>query len=293
MDFYTPPYIVEEAFISCSQENGWGISYLAIPEVWELSRGTDITVAVLDSGRVDHIDINDNILSQKIFTKDDFTSGHANHVSGIIAAEDNNTGIIGVSPDSRLYVGKVIGGVGGSLSTVCEGLSWAIENNVDVISMSFGSFQYFKELHDLIKEAYSKGIICVAACGNEGNLGVNYPAMFPECISVGAIDNTGKICDFSSKGYKVDVVAPGKDILSTYVNNSYAIISGTSQATPLVSGIIACYLSYLKAKGIKYTTYEIFRKIKEKAFYRIRFSSKYQFSHDYGFGIISPKGLFT
>jgi subtilisin family serine protease len=100
-----------------------------------------------------------------------------------------------------------------------------------------------KEIHNLIKEAVSKGIIIIAAAGNDSGK-VNYPAHYDEVIAVAALDKNGNLAHFSSRGHEVDGAVPGVDIYSTHFNNGYAKMSGTSQASPFMAGICALLLSY-------------------------------------------------
>lgn len=168
------------------------------------------------------------------------------HCCGIVGARDNTIGVVGVAPACNIVTAKVLGGDGsGTMDTVNAGLRYAIELKPDVVSMSLGSPTIDVEMHELIKQLYAMNIPVVCAAGNDGpGLDtVNYPGRFNEVITVGAFDSNGNIADFSSTGPGVDVAAPGVDIYSTWLNNGYAKISGTSMATPFITGLICLLLA--------------------------------------------------
>jgi len=132
----------------------------------------------------------------------------------------------------------------GYVSDVVAGIDWAITKNMDIINMSLGSSSYSSLLEDAVNRAYDKGILLVAAAGNSGTKrttidNVEYPAKFNSVIAVAATDSSNLRAVFSSTGPNVEVSAPGVNIKSTYLNNSYVTMSGTSMATPMVSGDLA------------------------------------------------------
>jgi minor extracellular protease Epr len=144
-----------------------------------------------------------------------------------------------------LYAVKVLGSNGnGQISDVIEGIEWAVANDMDIISMSIGTTYYSQALEDACDYAYSSDVLLVSAAGNsgDGNLATNnveYPAKFDTVIAVSAINHAGVAPFWSSEGDEVELAAPGVDIYSTYLGGGYATESGTSMATPFVSGIAA------------------------------------------------------
>ncbi|MCL2338097.1 MAG: S8 family serine peptidase [Firmicutes bacterium] len=135
------------------------------------------------------------------------------------------------------------------LSDIIAGIDWAIKNKMQVINMSLGGSEDSIILQQALQKAVSAGITIVAAAGNNGDGGdgvdtMNYPAKYPEVISVGAIDGSEQVAAYSSRGSELDVVAPGSYILSTFNNGGYIINDGTSMATAHVTGEIADILSY-------------------------------------------------
>jgi len=240
-----------------AQVMDWGVHAVHAPDVWKETKGEGVKVAVLDTG-VDttHPDLIQNIKDGINLTSGnpkDFEDrqGHGTHVAGIIAGCDNDIGVIGIAPNADLYVAKILGDNGeGSIDAIIQGIAYAVHNKVDIISMSLGcEVDPGPNLHRAIKYAYDQGIIIVAATGNEAH-GIDWPAVYDEVISVGAISKDKALAGFSNYGTQVDVVAPGVDILSTYPVGGYATLSGTSMATPIVSGVLALYVSYCKKRGI-------------------------------------------
>lgn len=248
--FRLPPFTVEPAITALSQVKDWGHDAIGIPGAWMSTRGAGALVAVLDTGaQANHPDLDGQIVASKDFTGSrygaDDRNSHGTHCCGIVGAKDNDTGVIGVAPDCKLLVGKVLGDDGSGGSTgIANGIRWAAGQGAQVISMSLGSPGPSSVIHAAIKEAVAAGVLVIAAAGNEGpSEGTSgYPGSHPECVSVGAFDANGKIAGFSSRG-KVDVAGPGVGILSTVPGSKYAKMSGTSMATPYVAGVAALVVS--------------------------------------------------
>jgi subtilisin len=243
----------------------WGIDQIDAEKVWGggedatnvvpgYNAGTGIKVGIIDTGISNtHPDIlanikgGVNIINPLKNWNDD--NGHGSHVAGIVAAIDNNIGVIGVGPAADLYAIKVLDRNGsGYLSDVIEGIQWAIANNMQVINMSLGTTSDIQSFHDAVTAAKNAGIVVVAAAGNsgssvDGSSTVIYPAAYPEAIAVSATDQNNVIASWSSRGPEVDLAAPGVSIYSTYKGTSYATLSGTSMAAPHVTGSAALVLS--------------------------------------------------
>ena len=248
-----------QGFQSTNFEIPYGVNQLQAPEIWaQGEKGSGIVVAVLDTG-IDrlHADLMPNIIGGKNFTNegscDDFQdhNGHGTHCAGTIAGVENEKGVVGVAPEAKLLIGKVLDANGsGSYRSIIQGIKWATKwegekgEKVRIISMSLGGSYNDKNLEEAILEACAKGILVVVASGNEGDnreetYEYGYPALYNECITVGAIDENHKIAYFSNNHKQVDVVAGGVDVLSTYPANQYARLSGTSMSTPHIAGALA------------------------------------------------------
>ncbi|WP_053104181.1 S8 family serine peptidase [Bacillus sp. FJAT-27231] len=235
------------AFVS-SEESQWSYQTVKANEAAQKGiTGKGVKVAVIDSGIAPHSDL---AIAGGTSTVDYTSSwvddnGHGTHVAGIIAARRNGSGIVGVAPDAKLYAVKTMNKDGeGTLQDILEGIDWSIANGMDIINMSLGTEADSRMMHDMIDKAYQKGIVVVGAAGNDGTADgtgntVDYPAKYDSVIAVAAIDNYLKRGSFSSTGNEVEVSAPGVKVLSTYTSGYYAYMSGTSQATPHITGLLA------------------------------------------------------
>ncbi|MCY7375524.1 MAG: S8 family serine peptidase [Pyrinomonadaceae bacterium] len=249
---------------------------------WEKTKGTkEVVVAVLDSGvKYTHPDLVSNIWvrpanvpqykDNELGTFNDShgfnaadnqgdpmdENGHGTHCSGIIGAEgDNSEGIAGINWNVTIMPLKFMGRGGfGTTKDAIEAINYAIDRkrngvNVRVINASWGSTAYSKALEDAIRAAGEEGILFVAAAGNNGtsnDKSPHYPSDYdlPNVISVAALDRNDNLASFSNFGTKtVHIAAPGRDILSTWLNDDYREASGTSMATPYVAGIAALILA--------------------------------------------------
>lgn len=272
MEFRIQSEVIEVQNTKPEQKVDWGISLVQAPALWHLTKGEGIKVAVLDTG-VDyrHPDLSSNFKMGVNFTTnnpDDVMDrqGHGTHCAGVIAGCDNDFGIVGVAPQAHIYAGKVLGDNGsGSIQGIINGIEWAIRQEVDIISMSLGcSVDPGPTLHDAIKRARAAGIVIVAASGNESTH-CGWPAAYDEVIAVGALDQAFGKAGFSNFGKELDVIAPGVNILSTYLNSTYAKLSGTSMATPMVAGVVALIQSFCRKQGVKATPDKIVQLITERS----------------------------
>jgi thermitase len=251
-------------------------------EAWKTTKGSeDVVVAVLDSG-VDytHEDLVGNMWIRPAnvpeyqddelgtvndingFNADDKQTdpmddnGHGTHCAGIIGAEgDNGIGVSGINQHVKIMPLKFLGRMGnGSTAAAIEAINYVVDRkqhgvNVRIISASWGSNSNSKALEDAIRAAGDAGILFVAAAGNDGSNNDrwrHYPSNYnlPNLISVAALDRADSMASFSNFGIKtVHVAAPGKAILSTWLGDGYREASGTSMATPYVSGVAALVIA--------------------------------------------------
>lgn len=246
----TIPAIEPEFVIQAMSEvYDWGLLDLNIPELHQMTMGEGIKIGIVDSGKSEHFETINNTVAAKNFTNSVSATdknSHSTFISGIIAAEKNNDGIIGIAPKSKLYFAKAIDDGGtGDPANIVNAIRWLIEQQVDIINISAGMFFDFKPLHEAVKEAYAKNIILIAACGNSGNryFDVAFPARYPEVIGVAAYDKNRQIAAFSSRGANVVCALPGVDMYSTYLDNQFCKNSGTSFSSPVLAGICALILS--------------------------------------------------
>lgn len=248
-----------------SQSMSWGISRVhACAHALNGCNGTASTVITSSPVRVYVIDTGIDLKHPDLRvaagvsfvptepTAQDY-NGHGTHVAGIIGAKDNAVGVVGVCPDVMVYPVKVLDRQGsGFLSWITGGLSYVLRQkqanpNVPmVINMSLGGnagTTAYNVMDLAVRNLVQHGVTCCVAAGNEStSASITTPAHTTEAITVGAYDINNVFANFSNYGSMVDVLAPGVNILSTYPNNRYAILSGTSMATPFVTGGVALYL---------------------------------------------------
>lgn len=244
--FQLPPHEYESVITTLSQTQGWGIKQSKIPNTWTVTEGEGETVMVIDTGWSDHIDLGENCVKGISTVGGDIVDreGHSTHCCGIIAAKNNDSGMVGVAPKAKTIAVKALDDNGsGSFTSIVKALEYAAKIKPSVVSMSLGSPSGTEKFRAAIKKLYDMNIPVIAAAGNSGKGGVNYPGMYPETITIAAYNKNGKIAGFSSVGETVDFAAPGVDIYSTYLNNKYATLNGTSMACPFIAGVVALLLA--------------------------------------------------
>ncbi|CAM2830077.1 S8 family peptidase [Paenibacillus sediminis] len=225
----------------------WNLPAIETNRGWNLSKGSDdVVVAVVDTGvDMNHPDLRGqfvkgyNVIEPDKQPMDDV--GHGTHVSGIISAVVNNgEGVAGMTWYNKIMPIKALDKSGsGTTYSVAQGIIWATDHGAKVINMSLGNYADAKFLHDAVKYAYDRDVVLVAATGNDSTERPGYPAAYPEVFAVSATDSNMKLASYSNYGDYIDVTAPGTSIASTYPNNQYAALSGTSMASPHVAALAA------------------------------------------------------
>lgn len=237
----------------------WALPALNLPQAWDITKGSNtVYVAVIDSGIYrEHPDlIGVDVKPGYDFYKDTTCNqdyyGHGTAVTGVIAAQTNNAkGIAGVNWNVAIFPYSVLGYDGyGTADKITDAIRKAADSGCDVINLSLSGENYSSAYDDAISYATSKGCIVVAAAGNDGKSGYayRYPASCNGVISVASVDSDLKYSSFSQYNDKVDVGAPGENILTTtyweYDTYNYAYVSGTSLSAPYVAGIAALVKAY-------------------------------------------------
>lgn len=246
----------------------WGQTKIKTPEAWDVTTGdSNVQIAILDTGITNsHDDLTSQVESWVNFSSAPTSfdqNGHGSHVAGIAAAITNNgLGAAGTGRQTHLQSVKVLGDNGsGYYSWVINGIYWAADNGAEVINMSLGGSSGSTSLKEAINYAWNKGVVLVAAAGNNGNSWPVYPAYYANNIAVAATDQNDNKANFSTYGSWVDVAAPGVAIVSTLPNNSYAFYNGTSMATPHVAGVAAL----IKAAFPGFSNQQVRNKLEETA----------------------------
>lgn len=239
----------------------WGVSHIRATRTWSRTQGKDVHIGVIDTGiDYSHPDLRQsisrgiNLVNRQALPHDD--NGHGTHIAGTIAASSNHSGILGVAPKARVHPVKAFDHNGSAyVSDIIAGIDWCVQQNLDIINMSFGMKTYSKSLEQAVLNAYNSGKIIVASSGNDGKkASIDYPAQLSHVISVGAITNTNKVASFSNRSNLIDIYAPGEKIYSAWLGGKYNELSGTSMATAHVSGVIALILAIkpsLKVMAVK------------------------------------------
>lgn len=252
--FAEPNYIVRAAFTPNDPQFGaqWNMTITGCPEGWDQTFGSpSIVIAVIDSG----IDKNHPEFTGKLVPGWDFINsdsdahddhGHGTHVAGIAAAAtNNNIGVAGVGFNCRLMPVKVLDNLGnGTTATVANGMNYAVDNGAKVISISLVSNQGSGTMATAVDYAYANNVLVVAAAGNSGNTSHYYPAFYDNALAVAATDSLDQRASISTYGDWVDVAAPGEQIYSTTLGGGYGFKTGSSMATPHVSGLAGLLWTY-------------------------------------------------
>lgn len=254
-----PVNIVKVDLRTLGQNPNWGWDFVKAKDVYGTTQGEGCVVGVFDTAGVfDHPDLIENALNKYSInvTADEARDvhGHGTHVAGIIAASNNQVGVVGIAPKAKLVPVKVLTDAGwGNYATIIKAGDQFVEadlgefNNLPrVINMSLGGPGTYQPLTEAIARWRKAGVNVVVSAGNSGHededkITVGIPASIEGTISVGSLaqgGNTPVASSFSSRG-RVTVIAPGSNMYSTHKEGGYVYMSGTSMAAPVVAGIMA------------------------------------------------------
>lgn len=265
-----PLFQVRASFVPNDPSFGkqWNLKMIDMPRAWDVSRGKDVIVAVLDTG-IAYEDYDDfkqvpDLKGVKFVKGYDFVNddehanddhGHGTHVAGTIAqATHNGEGVAGVAFEATLMPVKVLDHFGsGTSADIADAIRFAADKGAKVINMSLGGGGYSKVMASAVEYARKKGVTVVAAAGNAGRAKVEYPAAYPGVVAVSAVGPDGTLAPYSSYGKELDIAAPGGDkrrgdeggVLQNTIDprdparSVYASYQGTSMATPHVAAVAA------------------------------------------------------
>ncbi len=228
----------------------WGLPLIHAPKGWDTTTGSPtITIAIVDTGvDLSHPEFSGRILSGYDFVNNDDDpmddEGHGTHVAGIASAFGNNgTGVAGVSWNSNILPVKVLDSdANGTYAGVAAGIIFAADNGAQIINLSLGGYNTSPTLQNAVNYAIDRGVLVVAAAGNDYLTKIAYPAAYPAVVAVAAVSQNQTVAGFSNSGAQMDLAAPGVNVYSTVIGN-YGYESGTSMAAPFVSGLAALLFS--------------------------------------------------
>lgn len=264
-EYIEPNYIYKHFDVPNDPEYGqqWNLRSINVESAWDETKGSGVTVAVIDTGISPVPDLKDtnfvqgyDFVNDRVEAWDD--AGHGTHVAGTIAqSTNNNYGVAGIAYEASLMPLKVLGASGGgTVADIAEAIRFAADNGADVINMSLGGPGESQIMEEAIDYAYRKGVFLVAAAGNSNQNSASYPARYPHVIGVSALDSAGVKAPYSNFGAGVDISAPGGSeagkILQETIDPEtseavFAGYQGTSMAAPHVAGVAAL----VKASGIQ------------------------------------------
>lgn len=229
----------------------WWLPVVGDRTLWALGKGRGVTVAVIDTGvDLTHPDLAANLLSTGYNFGDGNATpqdvlGHGTKVAGIIAAVQNNgAGVTGLAPEAKILPIKINPGGQGTFTSdkLASAIDYAVSHGAKVINLSLTVDSETQTVKKSIQSALDKGILMVAASGNEGTT-VSFPANMSGVIGVAAVGQSGAVASFSNTGPEITVAAPGVNVYATVLGSSYGGASGTSFAAPVVSATIAGLMS--------------------------------------------------
>ena len=244
----------------------WNLTAIGVTDLWDTVDGSDVVVAVVDTGVSPGVDGVHELLSGYDFIDEDEDpsdpNGHGTHVAGTVAqTTDNGIGVAGVAPGAAILPVRVLDedGIGTSVG-LAAGIIWAVAQGADIVNLSLSSNAPSTVVEEACTHAEESGVLVIAASGNDGFSNfVSYPAAYDTTIAVGATDLANERAYYSNQGPELDLVAPGGDLTADRNGDfapdgilqetvfsgqwGYLMMAGTSMATPHVSGVAALLIA--------------------------------------------------
>jgi type VII secretion-associated serine protease mycosin len=270
------------------RDGEWWLRVLKVAQAQRITKGAGVTVAVVDSGvNAGHPDLRGAVLPGRDVVSGKSArwdvDGHGTAMAGIIAGRGHGgAGLLGIAPAAKILPVRP----SNDTAFAAEGIRWAAAHGAKVINLSF-AIAPSDELHAAIRAAAAADVVLVGAAGNSGNRdnSMEYPAAYPEVLGVGAVDRKGKVLPFSQHGRQVDIVAPGTDMMTAGLDDTYRTGWGTSNAAAIVSGAAAL----IRAKHPKLSAAQVVRLLTSTATDR----GKRGRDDYYGSGVLNLVGALT
>ena len=262
---YLEPNLLRQTALSPddpSRGQQWALTTIGAESAWDVTTGAGQVIAVLDEG----VDLNHPDLAPHLLAGYDYVDGdsfpaptrsgeiHGSHVTGIANAMTNNgVGIAGIAWNANTMPMRIIGPVGATSADIAEAIVDATDAGADVINLSLAGPGWIKIERDAVNYAAARGVVIVAAAGNENTSTPYYPASYDHVLSVANTTSSDTRSGSSNYGFFVDIAAPGSGIYSTIYDDGYGELSGTSMSAPYVAGTAAL----VRAAGLATTPTEI------------------------------------
>jgi serine protease len=277
-EYIEPNYIYQALEVPDDPEypKQWNFRSINVEQAWDETKGSGITVAVIDTGVTKVPDLKITKFTEGYDFVNDRTeavddNGHGTHVAGTIAQSTNNGyGVAGIAYEATIMPIKVLSGSGGgTVADIAEAIKFAADRNANVINLSLGGMGESNLLKEAVDYAYHKGVVVIAAAGNSNQNSAAYPARYPHVISVAATDSTGEKAPYSNYGAGVDISAPGGSDTGKILQNTidpstgesvFVGFQGTSMAAPHVAGVAAL----VQASGVTEPA-EVLKVLKQSA----------------------------
>ena len=268
-EFIEPDYVYNASGVpnDPDYDKQWNLRSINVESAWEETKGSGVTVAVIDTGISAVPDLGKtkfvqgyDFVNDKVDAKDD--NGHGTHVAGTVAQSTNNSiGVAGIAYEASLMPLKVLSNSGGgTVADIAEAIRFAADNKAQVINMSLGGGGASQLMQEAIDYAHSKGVVIIAAAGNAGREAAEYPARYRHVIGVAALNSAGTKARYSNFGAGIDISAPGGEIngddssggilqntIDPQGNSVFESFQGTSMAAPHVAGVAAL----VRAAGVE------------------------------------------
>lgn len=285
-----PMLVAAPAHAYSSQQ--WALDYLKANQDWQVSKGSGVTIALLDTGVASIPDLTGRVNSGADYSEgttssgngetDTDSNGHGTGMASVIAG--NGTDVTGLAPSAAILPVRVAAGTNGFVaSNIASAIQYAISQHVGVINLSFGGPQDLgSQVSAAIAQAVAANIVVVAAAGNDGT-SVEYPAAYPGVVAVGAIDQNGQAWSQSNTGAQVALAAPGVEIYRDNNLNQQGTESGTSEATAYVSATAAL----IRSAHPDWTAGQVIRDLISTAT-PASGQAAGQRSDQYGYGVVTP-----
>jgi type VII secretion-associated serine protease mycosin len=287
------------SFADQTRDDQWALDALQAESVWKVSTGKGVTVALVDDGvNADHVDLKNNVLQGRDFEDNDAdaspegnnaASGHGTAMASIIAGHghgsEGDDGVKGLAPDAKIL--PIRSGTNG----YADAIRYAVDQGASIINISEFQTQDLPQDREAVAYALAHNVLIVSSSGNNGSANISFPAKYPGVLTVGGVDNSGKVWEKSNYGPEVLLTAPATRIVHAGWpgNSKLSVGDGTSDATAYVSAAAAL----IRAKFPDLTAGQIANRLVKTAVIPASVKGISLPDEKYGYGIINPLNALT